>query len=31
MLDIVSNIVTAISDFLGSALELVVGSIQGGA
>ncbi len=30
MLDIVSNIVTAISDFFADALELVTGSIVSG-
>lgn len=30
MLPIVSDIVTAISDFLASGLELITGSIQGG-
>lgn len=31
MIDIVSDIVTAVSEFLGKALTLVTGSIQGGA
>lgn len=31
MIDIVSDIVTAVSEFLGNALGLITGSIQGGA
>ncbi len=30
MLDIIGNIVTAISDFLAGGLNLIVSSIQGG-